>query len=411
MGYVAIKGGGRAINAAAAVTEYLRTEESLTNASAQPLEIDAILHQLRHLVDRVVSEGGVYHPGFAALAIKQSLGDTLEAAFALRAWRSTRPRLTATPPLDTSNMRMIRRISSAFKEIPGGQMLGPTSDYALRLLRLELLDESPEAFRSVARQWLQGCPESQLPDTFPKVLDALRDEGLLPPVCTSRNAEPFDVTREPLVFPLPRSAALATLARAETGSLLAIAYSNMRGYGDIHPTVAELRVGYVPVLLPHPVSGELTEIGEVLMTECEVVAMYEEQGSSSVAGGTTPGATEEQDAQVPRAQGAEDVEIDTGGGKPLFTIGYGACFGHNEVKAISMAILDRALQKGMRDGPTNPSEDPEYVLLHVDGVDSMGFASHYKMPHYVTFQSDMDRLRTTQKKKQKNTQMKKEAPV
>ena len=431
MGYVAIKGGGRAINAAAAVTEYLRTEESLTNASAQPLEIDAILHQLRHLVDRVVSEGGVYHPGFAALAIKQSLGDTLEAAFALRAWRSTRPRLTATPPLDTSNMRIIRRISSAFKEIPGGQMLGPTSDYALRLLRLELLDESPEAFRSVARQWLQGCPESQLPDTFPKVLDALRDEGLLPPVCTSRNAEPFDVTREPLVFPLPRSAALATLARAETGSLLAIAYSNMRGYGDIHPTVAELRVGYVPVLLPHPVSGELTEIGEVLMTECEVVAMYEEQGSSSVAGGTTPrteeveqrrerlpttpGATEEQDAQVPQAQGAKDVEIDTGGGKPLFTIGYGACFGHNEVKAISMAILDRALQKGMRDGPTNPSEDPEYVLLHVDGVDSMGFASHYKMPHYVTFQSDMDRLRTTQKKKQKktqkNTQMKKEAPV
>ena len=99
------------------------------------------------------------------------------------------------------------------------------------------------------------------------------------------------------------------------------------------------------------------------MTECEVVAMYER---------------------------------DDHDGPPVFTLGYGACFGHNEVKAISMAILDRALQKGMRDGPSNPSEDPEFVLLHVDGVDSMGFASHYKMPHYVTFQSDMDRLRTTQ---------------
>ncbi len=26
--------------------------------------------------------------------------------------------------------------------------------------------------------------------------------------------------------------------------------------------------------------------------------------------------------------------------QPAFTLGYGACFGHNEVKAISMAVLD-----------------------------------------------------------------------
>jgi len=365
MSYVAIKGGGRAIAGAAAVTEYLRTVEGLDDPRAEPLKINAILHQLRHLVDRVVSEGGVYHPRFAALAVKQSQGDTLEAAFALRAWRSTRPRLCATPPLDTTRMRLIRRISSAFKDIPGGQMLGPTPDYTLRLLRLELMDESPDAFRAVARAWLDNCPEAQLPDSFPKVLDALRAEGLLPPVTGTRHSAAFDITREPLVFPVPRSAWLSTMARAETGSLLAIAYSNMRGYGDVHPTVAELRVGYLPVMLPHPITGEPTEVGEVLVTECEVVAMYE----------------------------ASDA-----GGKPMFTLGYGACFGHNEVKAISMAILDRALQKGMKDGPANPSEDPEFVLLHVDGVDSMGFASHYKMPHYVTFQSDLDRLRTTQQK-------------
>ncbi len=365
MGYVAIKGGGRAIAGAAAVTEFLRTEQALDEGGAEPLGIETVLHQLRHLVDRVISEGGVYHPQFAALAIKQSLGDTLEAAFALRAWRSTRPRLGATVPHDTAGMRLIRRISSAFKEIPGGQMLGPTSDYALRLLRMELIDESPAAFRSVARQWLGNRPQERLPDSFPKVLDTLRAEGLLAPPRGVPGQPPFDITREPLVFPVPRSAALATMARAETGSLLAIAYSNMRGYGDVHPTVAEMRVGYLPVQLPHPVTGDPVEIGEVLVTECEVVAMYE-------AGDT--------------------------GGQPAFTLGYGACFGHNEVKAISMAILDRALQKGMRDGPDNPSEDPEFVLLHVDGVDSMGFASHYKMPHYVTFQSDLDRLRTTRGK-------------
>ena len=361
MGYVAIKGGGRAIEGSHAAAEALRTAEG---DAGSPLTLSTIEHQLRLLTSRVVSEGGLYHPRLAALAIKQMQGDTLEAAFALRAYRSTKPRLLEMPVQDTSHMRLIRRISSAFKDIPGGQMLGDTYDYALRLMRMDLADESPQAFRDVAKRFRQAQPDTDLPDTFPKVLDALRADGLLPPLA-SRSVEAFDITREPLVFPLPRSAALATMARAETGSLLAIAYSNMRGYGDVHPTIAELRVGYLPVMLPHPVTGELIEAGEVLMTECEVVAMYE--GSDNA-------------------------------GPPVLTLGYGACFGHNEVKAIAMAILDRALQKGMRDGPSNPSEDPEFVLLHVDGVDSMGFASHYKMPHYVTFQSDMDRLRTTQSK-------------
>lgn len=363
MSYVPIKGGGQAISNAAAVTEFLRTEQALHHPEALPLDTQSIQYQLRHLVDKVISEGGVYHPELAALSIKQSLGDTLEASFSLRAWRSTRPRLSETPSLDTQNMRMIRRISAAFKDIPGGQMLGSTSDYALRLLRMELINESAESFQRFSQEWLnKSILHQEIPNTFPKVIAALRAEGLLPHVQSQGSDQPFDITREPLIFPVPRSAALATMARAETGSLLSLAYSNMRGYGDVHPTVAELRVGYVPVMLPHAITGELIEAGEILVTECEIIAMYE------------PSPNE----------------------KPVFTIGYGACLGHNEVKAISMAILDRALQKGSKAGATNPSEDAEFVLLHIDGVDSMGFASHYKMPHYVTFQSDMDRLRTAQ---------------
>lgn len=366
MSYVAIKGGANAIVGAESLLDYLRCEQG---DKASPLDIETISHQLRFLHSRVISEGGLYHPKLASLAIKQTLGDTLEASFALRAFRSTQPRLVETPVHDTKNMRMIRRISAAFKDIPGGQMLGPSTDYSLRMMRLDLLDESPEAFRKVASQWLSDLPENDIPTSFPKVLNSLRSQGLLPEIDHSyRQSSAFDITREPLVFPVDRSAALATMARAETGSLLAFAYSNMRGYGDIHPTVAELRVGYVPILLPHAITGELTEIGEVLMTECEVVAMYEKTNSDE---------------------------------KPTFTLGYGACFGHNEVKAISMAILDRSLQKGMQDGPSNPSEDPEFVLLHIDGIDSMGFCTHYKMPHYVTFQSDMDRLRQTQDKHKK----------
>jgi len=380
MGYVAIKGGGQAIDETKKVFDYLRTRQS---EEVLPLDSNIIENQLRLLHSRVISEGGVYHPRLASLAIKQSQGDTLEAAFALRAYRSTQPRLLETPVHDTSNMRITRRISSAFKDISGGQMLGATTDYHLRLMRMDLLDESPEKFRAIAKQWLENTAIENIPDTFPKVLESLRAEGLLPPIdnnITEKNTKdqkPFDITREPLVFPVSRSAALSTMARGEQGSLLAIAYSNMRGYGDVHPTVAELRVGYLPIFLPHPITGELTEIGEVEITECEVVAMYEEPSDAT-----------------PQTK----VGSNTNKSKPTFTLGYGACFGHNEVKAISMAILDRALQKGMADGPANPSEDPEFVLLHVDGIDSMGFCTHYKMPHYVTFQSDMDRLRATQQK-------------
>lgn len=367
MGYVAIKGGETAIREAARALEFLRSQ-----GGGAPLEVDAIRDQLHFLTGRVIGEGGLYDPDLAALALKQAAGDPLEAAFFLSAFRSTRARLAVTDAHDGTGMRLVRRISSAFKDIPGGQMLGPTPDYLQRLFRFEQLAEGSQAFQELARNWRQDLPSPDLPDSFPKVVDALRAQGLLP-TPTETTAPAFDITRDPLVFPVSRSAALATMSRAETGSMLAIAYSNMRGYGDVHPTVAELRVGYVPLMLPHPVTGEPVEAGEVLVTECEVVAMY--------------------------------MPTDEPGARPVFSLGYGACFGHNEVKAISMAILDRSVQKGMAGTPDNPSEDPEFVLLHIDGVDSMGFCTHYKMPHYVTFQSDMDRLRATQAQQVKQAKL------
>ena len=383
MGYVAIKGGGKAIAGSKALLEYIRCSQG---ENGLPLDLKTIAGQMYFLHSRVQSEGGFYHPQLAALAIKQSLGDPLEASFALRAHRATLSRVLETAPIDTSQMRIIRRISATFKDISGGQILGPSTDYALRLLRMELLDEKLASFKKVAAVWLNNIPESELPDSLPKVLEALRKEGLIPTPAGQHQKRPFDIARNPLVFPVPRSAALSVMARAETGSLLALAYSNMRGYGDVHPTVAELRVGYLPVTLPHPITKEPVEIGEILITECEIIAMYEEQGDTDEA---SPGSNHAAGA------GIHNKNIET---LPTFTLGYGVCFGHNEVKAISMAILDRSLQKGMKDGPTNPSEDQEFVLLHIDGVDSMGFCTHYKMPHYVTFQSDLDRLRTTRKK-------------
>jgi alpha-D-ribose 1-methylphosphonate 5-triphosphate synthase subunit PhnI len=360
MAYVAIKGGKGAIKEARKLLDVLRTRGA--ESGEVPLQLDAIEHQLHFLHSQVLSEGGLYDPELASLALKQSLGDTLEAAFFLRAFRSTRPRVGTLPVLDTSRMRLIRRISAAFKEIPGGQMLGPTPDYTHRLFNFELLEETPEAFRNALQTWMEDLqPEGEI-DNVPKVIDFLREQGLVED-CPIDDEEPFDISREPIVFPLPRSAALSILSRGHRGSLLALAYSNMRGYGSVHPTVGELRVGYLPVEAPHPITGEPVEVGEVLMTECEIIT------------------------------GA----VQRPGQMPKYGLGYAACFGHNEVKAISMAILDRALQNGRSNGLQNPSEDQEFVLLHVDGLDSMGFCIHYKLPHYVTFQAGLEQLRNKQR--------------
>ncbi|HEY4745841.1 MAG TPA: carbon-phosphorus lyase complex subunit PhnI, partial [Desulfuromonadaceae bacterium] len=168
----------------------------------------------------------------------------------------------------------------------------------------------------------------------------------------------FDITRRSLTFPAPRNAALQTMARGETGGMLLLAYSSMRGYGNIHPTLGELRVGYVPLIVPHPVTNEPCCVGEVKVTEAEVIARFE---------------------------GAD--------GMPRFSLGYGLCFGQNEIKAISMAVLDRCTRATE---PTCPAEDQEYVLYHIDGIEAMGFCNHWKLPHYVDFLSDLDRLRKAQ---------------
>jgi len=360
MGYVAVQGGITAIENSQKLNRYVR----LRGPSA-PLSVTQIMEQMGPLVDRVMSEGGLYSPFHAALALKQASGDPIEASFLLRAYRSTLRRLVDSLPVRTDRMRIQRRISSAFKTIPGGQVLGSTSDYEQRILDFSLASEGDEARddairdleEAMAREEVAG-PDTMDPQRFRKVVDLLREQGLVPPAPPVSAGEPTDITQHSAELPLDRSGRLQMLARGETGGLLALAYSSMRGYGSVHPTIGELRVGHVRVRIPHPFRpGQTVSLGSVLLTEVEVVA------------------------SVQRAKGEE---------KPAFTLGYGACFGHNEVKAISMAVLDRAMKT---DQPHAPAEDQEFVLLHTDGIESSGFCSHFKLPHYVTFQADLDRLR------------------
>ena len=270
MGYVAVKGGNEAIERACQLFAHERTK-----GASPPLGVDQIKEQLYLAVDRVMGEGSLYAPDLAALALKQSAGDTFEASFMLRAFRATQQRLGYSLPVSTEKMRVVRRISSAFKDIPGGQILGATSDYTLRLLDFDLLKDDAARRRAFRERIFSNLPaDAEIPDTFPKVIRILRREGLLEETLATAHPEKraFDITRQPLTFPASRSAKLQALARGETGGMLALAYSSMRGYGNIHPTLGELRIGYLPLTMPHPVTGEPYVAGEVKVTEAEVLA-------------------------------------------------------------------------------------------------------------------------------------------
>ena len=362
MGYVAARGGVEAIEHARHLVRFYRLR-----GGSPPLEVRQIQDQFRLAVDKAMGEGGLYSPFHAALALKQTEGDSAEAALMLRAFASTCPRTAASCVVEPGEMHVLRRISAAFQEVPGGQLLGPSRDYTQRLFDFALAEERDVEVHA----FLTELAPAVLPDAgrelprFPKVLDVLRAEGLLapPPPRPPEGDAPFDVTRRALVFPAPRSARLQTLARGETGGLLALAYSSMRGYGDVHPTIGDLRVGWVPLRIRHPRDGTPVLVGRVLVTEAEVLARF----------------------------GAADGN----GGAPVFTVGYGLCFGHNELKAICMAVLDRAMNEP--EGRA-PAESEEFVLAHVDPVEASGFALHYKLPHYVTFQSEIDRVRAVQRR-------------
>ncbi|MEK4566417.1 carbon-phosphorus lyase complex subunit PhnI [Alkalihalobacillus sp. FSL R5-0424] len=357
MGYVAVKGGTNAIEASIEQLHYNRIK------GGQLLEVQTILHAMKALVDQVMSESSLYAPELAALAIKQAEGSVEEAVFILRAHRSTLPRLHYTETVETSEMRVSRRISASFKDIPGGQILGATTDYTHRLLDPELQTETLEDILEKIKQFQQTQPESINSRTYPKVVDYLREQGLFP-IYQHDNSAPFDITKQSLTFPAPRSARLQTLTRGQTGAVTSLGYAALRGYGQVHPTVGEVRVGQVPLTIAHPhYADDPYYIGEVEVTEVE--------------------------SFVPTSKGAE---LD-------FEIGYGLCYGQNETKAIAMSILDQCLDHPEAPFPTH---DEEFVLLHIDSVEASGFISHLKLPHYVTFQSKLDRAREVRKEQKQS---------
>src|ERR1700732_2490011 len=164
--YVAVKGGERAIENA----HRLLAHERRGDREVPEVSLAQISEQLSLGVDRVMTEGSLYDRELAALAIKQARGAMIEAIFLLRASRATLPRFGATKPVDTGSMQVRRRISSTFKDIPGGQILGPTFDYTHRLLDPQLADGFVPA---------TAATSDASPVAMPRVTDILGQDGLI----------------------------------------------------------------------------------------------------------------------------------------------------------------------------------------------------------------------------------------
>ncbi|MEM6382767.1 MAG: carbon-phosphorus lyase complex subunit PhnI [Pseudomonadota bacterium] len=356
--YVAVKGGERAIEAA----HNWLAEERRGDTSVADLSVAQIREQLALAVARVMAEGSLFDPDLAALAIKQARGDLIEAVFLIRAFRTTLPRFGASLPIDTGVMQCDRRISATFKDLPGGQVLGPTFDYTHRLIDFAL-EATGDATGETADQPTPFDPPPSVDverTPVPHVADFLDQEGLLQPEVAS-DETPSDLTREPLDFPADRSLRLQAITRGDEGFVLSMAYSTQRGYGRNHPFVGELRVGTVPVEIDIPELGFAIEVGEIEITECETVNQF--TGSKAEP--------------------------------PQFTRGYGLVLGHCERKAISMALVDRAMrwEELGEDNVGAPAQDVEFMLSHADNVQATGFLEHIKLPHYVDFQSELELIR------------------
>ena len=307
-----------------------------------------------------MTEGSLYDRDLAALAIKQAQGDLMEAIFLLRAYRTTLTRFGESLPIDTSAMAVRRRISAAYKDLPGGQVLGPSYDYTHRLLDFALAAEegvgAPQA----------EAAEAGVDAAIPRVTDILNHESLIEEEIAQDDAAPIsDLTREPLAFPADRDLRLQNLARGDEGFLLALGYSTQRGYGGNHPFAGEIRLGEVAVEFVPEELGFAIELGEITVTECQMINQF--AGS----------------AERP----------------PQFTRGYGLSFGHCERKTMAMALVDRALRaRELDESIVYPAQDEEFVLYHSDNVEASGFVQHLKLPHYVDFQSELQLIRSLRKR-------------
>jgi len=343
VGYTTVADRSEAVDAAAAL--------------AAPCTIDggdetrAFVGRYPLLVDHIGAEAGIVEPLLCARALLQAQGDIVRAVSLVRAWAATLPRLANTR-VQITELRAERRITPAFSQPRGGQYLGASLDYAQRLLDLGTMAEGESLAAPVTRGNGVVAPSS-----FSPAIDPLVAEGL---IVRDRCAESVDLTRTKQSG--GRGGLLQLLARGETGTMTSLAYTAIRGYGQRQdPTLMELRSGFLPVRMERP-DGEVFIVGEIAATVAEITLyrLHDDNGADA-----------------------------------HFTLGVGATPGRVERRAIAAAMLDAGCARAATDpdGKRRPCDDEEFIRIAIDGQEASGFVEHLKLPHYVTFTSDLDRVR------------------
>lgn len=301
----------------------------------------------RILVEQLCAEAGLWEPAAARRALDQSRGDPAHAVAMLRVWAATQPHISA-PPVAPEHVVIVRRLSSAYPRVPGGQWLGLAPELLSR--QLEWGDPAPEP----ASRWCSDPPQRAIDRDAPTRAHTPRVRDLIDaPTCPhTDDGDGDDPAHTVLTPPHSRANRLALLARGETGALVALA-ALILGHRQ-EAVLIELTVAEVGVRIPHPRTGTPCIVAEVPITEVEVVL---------------------------------DAEI---GGRPGLATGWGATLGTVERRAIALALLDAAMtaDRELREPLTL---DEQTVLAAVDGPATNGFVEHLRLPHYAGFAAYLNR--------------------
>jgi alpha-D-ribose 1-methylphosphonate 5-triphosphate synthase subunit PhnI len=293
------------------------------------------------LEEQVCAEAGLWETGAARRAIDQSRGDAAHAVSMLRVWAATLPHVPALP-VNPDDVALTRRLSSAYPRVPGGQWLGVAPDLIPRQLNWS---DGQSAGELAAEEEPLVDSTGDVPTRAgtPRVSDLLDSAHVVP---APNDGDGDDPASTVLMPPFTRANRLAMLARGETGALVALAALILGRRQEA--VMVEMTVGVAAVRVPHPRTGVPCVVANVPITEVEVVL---------------------------------DADVD---GRPGLAAGWGATLGTVERRAISLALLDAAMQAdgGLREPLTL---DEQTVIAATDGPATNGFVEHLRLPHYASF--------------------------
>jgi alpha-D-ribose 1-methylphosphonate 5-triphosphate synthase subunit PhnI len=324
------------------------------------------------LEEQVCAEAGLWAPDAARQALAQARGDLPRAVALVRVWAAALPQL-AVEVVSPGDVQILRRLSAAYAQVPGGQWLGASPDLASRLLEWDDDDTTPHEAPVVVGSNGDHATTPTTPPTragCTRVRELLHDVPVLSAEGEGDGADPASTT---LRSPLDRPTRLGVLSRGDTAALVTLASLVLGRRREA--VLAELTAGVVALRLPHPRTGRPCVVAEVPVSEAEAVL---------------------------------DAEVD---GRPGFALGWGASLGTLERRVVALALLDGAMQADAARGSDADPEggegaasqcaddstayflDEQTVLAAVDGSATNGFVEHLRLPHYASFASALDQAR------------------